>query len=140
MDLTTNIEKNFKLREFIVSDFYSHDMQDRVLAAFRESEAEILPNILKLAKNLQVLRDYLGSPININIGYRPLFWEIKQGRSGKSKHVLGQAADIICDDRNPNEVHAAIEMLIREGKMDEGGLGYYANFTHYDVRNKKARW
>ena len=72
-DLLIRLEKNFILREFIISDFYSPDMQDRVLEALRLEEDEILPKIKKLAKNLQVLREYLDSPININIAYRPLF-------------------------------------------------------------------
>ena len=139
-DLLTRLENNFILREFIVSDFYSPDMQDRVLEAFRLEEYEILPRIKKLAKNLQVLREYLDSPININIAYRPLFWELKQKRSGKSQHVKGWAADIVCDDFSPKEVHAAISKLIDEGKMDEGGLGAYSKFTHYDLRGFKARW
>ena len=139
-DLLTRLEKNFILREFIISDFYSPDMQDRVLEAFRLEEDEILPRIKKLAKNLQVLRDHLGSPININIAYRPLFWELKQKRSGKSQHIKGWAADIVCDDFSPKEVHAAISKLIDEGKMEEGGLASYPNFTHYDNRGFRARW
>ena len=139
-DLLIRLEKNFILREFIISDFYSADMQDRVLEAFRLEEDEILPKIKKLAKNLQVLREYLDSPININIAYRPLFWELKQKRSGKSQHVKGWAADIVCDDFSPKEVHAAISKLIDEGKMEEGGLGSYPNFTHYDNRGFRSRW
>ena len=139
-DLLTRLEKNFILREFIISDFYSTDMQDRVLEAFRLEEDEILPRIKKLAKNLQVLREYLDSPININIAYRPLFWELKQKRSGKSQHVKGWAADIVSDDYSPKEVYDAISNLIAIGKMDEGGLGSYSNFTHVDTRGIKARW
>ena len=139
-DLLTKLEYNFRLREFIVSDFYSPDMQDRVLEAFRLEEDEILPRIKKLAKNLQVLREYLDSPININIAYRPLFWELKQKRSGKSQHVKGWAADIVSDDYSPKEVYDAISNLIDIGKMDEGGLGSYSTFTHVDTRGIKARW
>ena len=31
---------------------------------------ELMPNTLKLAKNLQVIRDHIGKPIRINSAYR----------------------------------------------------------------------
>ena len=33
-----------------------------------------------------------------------------------------------------------IERLIREGKMEDGGMGRYSTFVHYDVRGSRARW
>ncbi len=35
---------------------------------------------------------------------------------------------------------ARIEKLIAAGKMEEGGLGIYSTWVHYDHRNVKARW
>jgi len=126
------LTKNFWLDEFILSDFYSPRIQERVIEAYLESP-ELHENLHKLADNLQVLRDYLGCAVSVNIGYRPLFWEKKQGRSGKSRHVKMMAADIIADDYSPAQVQDAIEQLIEEGKMQEGGLGRYNSFTHYDI-------
>ena len=40
----------------------------------------------------------------------------------------------------PKEVALVIEGLIEKGKMKQGGIGIYPNFTHYDIRNVKARW
>jgi hypothetical protein len=40
----------------------------------------------------------------------------------------------------PKEVAAVIEKLIAAGKMEEGGLGIYSTWIHYDHRNVKARW
>ena len=40
----------------------------------------------------------------------------------------------------PKEVALVIEGLIESGKMKEGGIGVYPTFTHYDIRNRKARW
>jgi hypothetical protein len=40
----------------------------------------------------------------------------------------------------PDEVADTIELLIAEGKMEQGGLGRYDTFTHFDVRGSKARW
>jgi hypothetical protein len=38
------------------------------------------------------------------------------------------------------QVYDAIEHLIINGDMLQGGLGIYNNFCHYDIRGKKARW
>jgi hypothetical protein len=40
----------------------------------------------------------------------------------------------------PKQVADAIEFLINQGKMREGGLKAYGTFTHYDIRGTKARW
>jgi len=54
--------------------------------------------------------------------------------------MLAKAADIKVAGMSPDEVRAAILQLIDEGKMQQGGLGRYRSFTHYDVRTRKARW
>lgn len=133
------LTKNFDLSEFIYSDFYNPSQQKKVLKSFDEDDS-IFFNIQKLANNLQVLRDYIGKPISINISYRPLWWELKQGRSGNSQHVLGKAADIVIKGMSTKEVHDTIEMLIERGDMLQGGLGLYNSFVHYDIRKTRARW
>ena len=40
----------------------------------------------------------------------------------------------------PDDVYDAIEFLISEGLVKEGGLGRYNTFTHYDTRGTRARW
>jgi uncharacterized protein YcbK (DUF882 family) len=132
------LTKNFKSREFIYFDFFGEYQKD-VVEDF-DIDKELLPNLQKLANQLQVLRDYLGKPIYINAGYRPIWWEHLRGRSGSSQHTLCKAADIRVDDMTPNEVADAIEYLISNGNMLQGGLGRYDTFTHYDIRQTKARW
>ncbi len=133
------LSKNFNLSEFIESKFYNEEQQVKVNESF-SSDIELLKNVTKLAQNLQVLRDRLGVPITINIAYRPKWYELLMGRTGSSKHTLAMAGDIKAKGIRPREVHANIENLIKEGKMQDGGLGLYDTFVHYDVRNKKARW
>ena len=133
------LSKNFELSEFIYSDFYNTSQQKKVLKSF-DNDDEAFYNIQKLANNLQVLRSYISKRIDINISYRPLWWELKQGRSGKSQHVLGKAADIVVKGMSTKEVHDTIEMLIERGDMLQGGLGLYNTFVHYDIRKTRARW
>ena len=101
---------------------------------------DVLPNIIELAKNLQVLRDYLGKSITINSGYRSPKYNAKIGGVKNSQHVKGKASDIVVKGMTPKEVALVIEGLIEKGKMKQGGIGIYPNFTHYDIRGVKARW
>jgi uncharacterized protein YcbK (DUF882 family) len=121
------ITENFSLSEF--------DCKDG-----SELPIALLPNVLDLADNLQVLRDYLGVPISINSAYRSLEHNRKIKGSTKSQHLLAKAADIVVESKSPDEVANIIKYLISEGKMIQGGLKAYDTFTHYDIRGYKARW
>lgn len=135
------LTENFHLKEFIVSRFYNDEQQERVLSDFESNKTELLPNIQKLANQLQVLRDYFNLPIIINIAYRPKWYELEKGRSGNSKHTLGIAADFNVKGKSTKEVREAIEDLIKKGEMLQGGVGKYNTFVHYDCFNGgKRRW
>ena len=135
------LTENFELTECIVSRFYNDKQQEKVYESFEKDRCNLLPNIQKLANQLQVLRDHFNSPIIINIAYRPKWYELSKGRSGNSKHVLGLAADFNVKNKTPKEVREAIEMLISKGDMLQGGLGKYNTFVHYDCFNGgKRRW
>jgi uncharacterized protein YcbK (DUF882 family) len=100
----------------------------------------VLPNILQLAKNLQVLRDAVGKSITITSGYRSPQHNKKIGGAKDSQHVKGMAADIKVTGMTPKEVALIIEGLIESGKMKQGGIGIYTSWVHYDIRGTKARW
>jgi uncharacterized protein YcbK (DUF882 family) len=121
--------KNFKLKEFECK--CGCDMP-----------LEVYENIIKLAGQLQFLRDYTGRPITINSAYRCPEHNAKVGGSKTSQHLLGKAADITIQSLKPAEVFVLIEDLIDMGHMLQGGLGLYEEkgFVHYDIRKTKARW
>lgn len=121
------LTKNFSLEEFNCRD-------GRVVPP------QYLPNVEKLAANLQVLRDEIGEPIHINSSYRPPDYNKKIGGAPKSQHLTASAADITAKGYTPKKLAAVIERLIKAGKMKQGGLGIYPGFVHYDIRNYKARW
>lgn len=121
------LTKNFNLPEFASKDG----------AAFPD---EVKTNLAILAENLEVLRSHFGKPITITSGYRSPTHNLRIGGASQSFHTLGMAADIKVKDIDPKLVYNAIELLIRSGKMKEGGLGLYNSWVHYDTRGKRIRW
>lgn len=121
------LTKNFKLSEFDCKD--GTPVPDILLS-----------NVKELANNLQKLRDAIGKPIHINSGYRSAGYNKKVGGVVNSQHVIGRAADIHVNGLRPEEIHAVIEGLIKQGKMKQGGLGLYDTFVHYDTRGVNKRW
>ena len=123
----TKLTENFRLQEFQSGDG----------AGF---PAAVLINLSKLAKNLQVLRNELKQSITITSGYRSPKHNSAVGGVENSQHVLGKASDLQAQNTTPKQLAALIEKLILERKMDQGGIGIYRDFVHYDIRGTKARW
>ena len=121
------LTEHFKLKEFASKDG-------------SETPPEIIETLFDLATNLEMLRTFLDAPIKINSGYRSKDHNKKVGGAKNSQHLYGKASDIVIKGFTPHEVAEAIEGLIRLGVMDEGGIGIYNTFTHYDIRGTKARW
>src|SRR5690554_3083648 len=110
-------------RSFSLSEFQSKDGEPMT--------ADVLLNVRRLARNLQVLRDELNAPITINSGFRSVAHNKKVGGATGSTHLSGHAADIVVKGHSPKVVYDTIERLQAEGKMEQGGLHAYATFTHY---------
>lgn len=105
-----------------------------------EMPLNVLSNIIKLAGELQRVRDVVGVPITINSAYRSPEHNAKVGGAKRSQHLYGRAADIVVQGKTPKEVYDLIEGMIACGDMLQGGLGLYDTFVHYDIREGKARW
>jgi len=133
------LTENFMLSEFLESRFFDDLEQKRVIEIYENSES-LKYSLQKLANQLQILRNELDVPISINIAFRPVFYELSQGRDGESKHTLCKAADITAQGLTPKYVAAKIEELISNGDMLQGGLSAYSTFVHYDHRRTRARW
>ena len=124
------ITTNFSLEEFNCKDG-------------SEMPNDVMINIIKLAKNLQVLRDAVGKTITITSGYRSPKYNLKIGGAKDSQHIKGTAADIKVKGMTPKEVAKVIEGLIASGKMQQGGIGIYPSWVHYDTYfdgKNKRRW
>lgn len=119
--------KNFSLSEFHCKDG-------------TKVPKEYYSNLQRLMNNLQVLRDHLGVSILINSGYRSPTHNAKVGGAKNSTHKRALAADIRTNSHTPAQIKSKITELIAAGKMEQGGIGLYPTFVHYDVRGYKARW
>ena len=123
MKLTTN----FSLAEFDCRD--GSEMPDNVLQ-----------NITKLAYQMQIIRDYFGKAITVNSGYRSPTYNKRINGVSKSQHLLGNACDFNVAGLSADRVASGLLTLIANKLIVNGGLGRYNNFTHYDIRSRKARW
>lgn len=97
-------------------------------------------NVIVLAHNLQILRDYIKEPVRVNSGYRTPAYNKRIGGAKNSQHLQAKAADIATKSHTPKQLAAIIEKLISEGEMRQGGIGIYPGWVHYDIRGTKARW
>ncbi len=87
---------------------------------------------------LQKLRDVLSKSIKINSAYRCPNHNKNVGGASNSRHVIGDATDIVVAGMTPSQVADICEPMFN-------GLGRYDTFTHVDSRpllakGVKARW
>ena len=105
--------------------------------------SEVLFNIKIVAENLQILRDFVDSPIKVNSAYRCVEHNRRVGGSKYSQHVLGKASDIVVKGFTPDEVYDIVQNL-RRNPLLKGvvfqGIGRYNSFTHLDIRQKYTTW
>lgn len=102
--------------------------------------ADLLPNVAVLAAQLQIIRDYINTPIRLNSAYRTKAYNDKCEGSPKSQHLLAKAGDMVTDKYTPKQLAVIVKKLIRAKKILQGGVGIYPSFVHYDIRGTEARW
>jgi zinc D-Ala-D-Ala carboxypeptidase len=100
--------------------------------------AQITANIVKIAKELDKIRNYYDRPIIVTSWYRDPRSNRSVGGVRNSQHLLGWAADIQVQGVPPYRVAAYLE------DSWPGGLGDSDAFTHLDLRHlmgwSAARW
>ncbi|PTB92678.1 hypothetical protein C9994_13725, partial [Marivirga lumbricoides] len=100
-----------------------------------ESDAKTLKSALEAIK-------VVTGNFKISCAYRSPEHNVKIGSTAtKSQHLYGIAADIqTMSGYTPSSLKTALEKLIKDGKIPEGGIGKYSWGCHYDVRKTKSRW
>lgn len=124
-----------------------HDMNCRVSEFFtvgevtrydprRIPDASCIPNVLKLAEELDRIRDEWGGPIGVTSWHRPPAINAAVGGATQSQHLTGGAADIYPMDGDIHKFQSWLD------KRWGGALGYgaYRGFVHVDIRNGGFDW
>jgi uncharacterized protein YcbK (DUF882 family) len=101
---------------------------------------EVVKNLLKVAKQLEVIRKHLGCPIYITSAYRSPEYNELIGGAKNSFHVKGMAVDFKTKKHEPKDIAKILELLMMDGKISTGGIGIYKSWVHYDIRGYKANW
>lgn len=93
----------------------------------------------KLVDYLQKIRDHFKAPVILNSAYRCKTHNAAVGGASGSKHVTGQAADVVVTGVAPREVAKYAESI------GVKGIGLYetatdGHFVHIDTRDYKSFW
>ena len=126
------LSMEFKSKYFTLDEFQSKDGS--------KMPEKVKKYIQELAKNLDVIRETVGVPITINSGYRSPQHNANVGGVKNSFHTKGMAVDIVAHGYTTTQLKKIIEALITEGKIKQGGIGFYPSWIHYDIRGNIARW
>lgn len=111
--------KNFRIQEF-------------VCRCGCKMPAEVRQNIEALVANvLDPLREAYGKPIYVNSGHRCEAYNRKVGGVPRSQHIVGEAADIHCDDNAK-----LAKLIVQQGRFDQ--LIIYPTFLHVSYKRSGA--
>jgi len=115
------LEGDIKLSEhFKISEFVCRDPNDPSAKVFIEME---------LIQKLEKLRSLLKMPLIVTSGYRTQKWNESVGGSPRSRHLLGQAADIRMDGHYDTD-----RITVFAVNAGFKGIGLYDGFIHLDIR------
>jgi len=147
-DLNKRIVGSFRLKEFICKDDYYQDCvlnkRDEIICSFNK---KIFFKTLELIEELDKL-GYDKYGFRVVNGHRHPRYNEEIGGAKLSRHMKGEAVDIVIEDINQDgyadkaDKDVVLDLLDRKIIGDEGGIGLYpgTDNVHYDVRGKKARW
>ena len=118
---------------FDVTEFDCHDGTQYP----KEKNAWVL---LPLCISLERIRLEIGRPIYIMSGYRTPEHNRAVGGAEFSRHMDGDAADLVVHGISPLQLYHTISKMMADDEIKTGGLGLYIWGCHYDQRGYPARW
>ena len=86
-------------------------------------------------RKLDAFRERVGEPVYINSGIRCPEHNEAVGGAKDSRHLYGDAADIRCVGKTPEQLYAIADEIFHDG-----GVGLYDWGIHVDDRGHRARW
>ena len=86
-------------------------------------------------RKLDAFRERVGEPVYINSGIRCAAHNAAVSGADDSRHMYGDAADIRCDGKTPEQLYEIADEI-----FCDGGVGLYDWGIHVDARGHRARW
>lgn len=110
-------------------------------------DPDILHKVLELRSALED-KGYDGAAFHCNYGYRHPTLNEAVGGAPRSRHIAGDALDLVIDDINRDGLINAedkdivLNICEREIIGNKGGIGRYpgTQVVHIDLRGRRARW
>ena len=126
------MNKNEKLtNNFRWGEFWSGDIKLGLKSI--EPPSKYYSSILQMAEELQIVRDYIDSPIIITSGWRTPKWNSYVGGVKNSYHCQGLACDIRVIGMKPYDLAIYVAKLT---EFKGFGVSIKDNFVHIDMRDK----
>lgn len=147
-DVYRRISGNIRIRDLLSRDkFYSASIMDRSKPIYWRIDKAILYKIIDLREELEQ-NNYRSNGFKVRHGYRTPEHNESVGGASKSRHIKGEAVDMVVLDINRDGKYSdedkqiIIDLLERKIIKNEGGIGKYpgTRTVHMDVRGYRARW
>lgn len=119
LDGSAKLTENFKVGEFACAD-----------------GSDVIKISTELVTLLQQIRDEFKTPVTIRSAYRTVKHNAAVGGAAGSRHVLGDAADIVAKGVTPLAICQYVEWL----RPNRYGVGLYPSHAHVDTRPSRSRW
>lgn len=139
---------NIRLKQFVSRD----DSYRRLIMGHRSQlpvllDVSVLQKLIELRQELRLL-GYDPDAFCVKEGHRNPIHNAAVGGASRSRHIYGEAVDILVKDINSDgrkdDLDKEIVLQLLESQIigDEGGIGRYPGtmIVHLDVRGYRARW
>jgi uncharacterized protein YcbK (DUF882 family) len=122
MEMSFFLGRTFMERKRIAPNFYEDEFMCSCCGEVKISRL--------LLEKLQILRNFIGHPMELNSAYRCEKHNAKVGGKKNSFHISGEAVDVACSNSFDRLT------LVREAiKVGFKGIGISSTFVHLDVRS-----
>lgn len=147
-DVYRYIAGDIRIRDLLSRDeFYSASIMDRSNPIYWRIDKEILYKIIELRQELEQ-NNYEKNGFEVRHGYRTPEHNESVGGASKSRHIKGEAVDMVILDVNKDgeytdeDKQIVIDILEQKIIKNQGGIGKYpgTRTVHMDVRGYRARW
>lgn len=144
-DIYKKIVGEFRIKDFMCKDKYYKDYSETHLNWLIDKK--LLYKTHELLETLEE-KGFNKNGFYIRSGHRHPTYNEKINGASKSRHIKGQAVDIVIRDinndgkSNQEDKKIVYDLLNQTIIKNQGGLGRYPGtmVIHYDVRGKRARW